>query len=428
MQISESGLNLIKSFEGLRLEAYKDPGGVLTIGWGSTEGVAEGLVIDEAEADRRLRADAAVAEIAVKRLVTTPLSQWQFDALTSFVFNCGQGTLARSRLLKAVNAGQFREAAELFDKHNKAKGRVLGGLTRRRAAESGLFQKGSDPSLPRALPGEALPESGLPPPPRRQPRQQPAPSRGFFAWIIEAFMGLFRRAAKPPAQILEEAPADGDPPWLIQGLKELGVKEVPGAAHNPAVLAYYREAGHPEIDNDETAWCAAFAGAMLERAGVPSSKDLAARSYLTWGKKLEKPRRGCVTVFWRGSPRSWTGHVAFWMGETAESVTVLGGNQGNAVSLAQYPKSQVLGYYWPVTGSNSRTFRASALGVLLGDGLTGIGTAIAVSPEEVFAFSETLKSLTPYWPYATAAGIIISLLTRLVIVWARSDDLEKKGR
>ena len=143
----------------------------------------------------------------------------------------------------------------------------------------------------------------------------------------------------------------GATPWMPIARGELGTREVAGAGSNPDVVEYYAEAGHPEIQNDEPAWCSAFVGAMLTRAGYPNTGSLAARSYLQYGRKLDAPEPGCIVVFWRGSPTSWQGHVAFFVAESVGRVRVLGGNQSNAVTEAEYPKSQVLGYRWPQKAS-----------------------------------------------------------------------------
>lgn len=140
MQISKAGLDLIKQFEGLYLHAYRCPAGVPTIGYGHTAGVAMGQTITQQQADDYLRRDVRQFERAVSRLVRVPLTQGQFDALVSFTFNLGEGALAQSTLLRLLNAGDYASAAAQFDRWNKAGGRVLPGLVRRRAAERALFE------------------------------------------------------------------------------------------------------------------------------------------------------------------------------------------------------------------------------------------------------------------------------------------------
>src|SRR5690349_24139317 len=103
-------------------------------------------------------------------------------------------------------------------------------------------------------------------------------------------------------------------PWLELAEAEKGTKEIAGAGDNPAILAYYVEAGHKEAEHDETPWCAAFVGAMLKRAGYPNTGSLSARSYLTYGTKLDTPREGCIVVMRRGNS-AWEGHVGFFVSD-----------------------------------------------------------------------------------------------------------------
>ena len=136
------------------------------------------------------------------------------------------------------------------------------------------------------------------------------------------------------------------PKWLSEAWRELGQREVSGTGDNPRVMALYREAGHAEIQHDETAWCAAFAGACLARAGFKGSGSLMARSYLEWGEEAHEPRTGAIAVLSRaGDPAS--GHVGFLIGATDGSVILLGGNQGDAVSVTAFPRSRLLGLRWP---------------------------------------------------------------------------------
>lgn len=144
MRISDAGLELIIRFEGLRLEAYKDPVGIWTIGCGHTgPDVRSGLKISRARAMQLLREDVREAEDAVNRLVQAPLNQAQFDALSSFAFNAGGGALGASTLLRRLNAGDQRGAQGEFAKWVKGTigGRkvTLPGLVRRRAAEAQMF-------------------------------------------------------------------------------------------------------------------------------------------------------------------------------------------------------------------------------------------------------------------------------------------------
>ena len=149
-EISNEGLALVRHFESLFLTAYKDGGGVWTIGWGHTglqhqDGtVYPGRKITKPEAVQLLAYDMNQFESRVIALVTVPLTQWEFDALVSFDFNTGGLTLrkgAPSTLLRKLNAGDREGAAAEFLKWNKDNGKVVKGLTRRRNAERAMFLK-----------------------------------------------------------------------------------------------------------------------------------------------------------------------------------------------------------------------------------------------------------------------------------------------
>jgi lysozyme len=149
MKTSPTGIGLIKSSEGLRLKAYPDPGtGGLpwTIGYGSTSGVTQKMVITEAQAEQMLAADLVRFERAVERLVRVPLNQGQFDALVSFTYNVGEGNFTKSTLLRKLNAGDTAGAAEQFKRWVNAGGKVLPGLVKRRAAERALFLVSREPN------------------------------------------------------------------------------------------------------------------------------------------------------------------------------------------------------------------------------------------------------------------------------------------
>lgn len=150
MKIGPKGLALIKSYEQLRLTAYNTDGaGVWTIGWGHTgmvdgKPVARGMKITKAKADQLLRHDLAWAQAAVNRGLRIEVAQEQFDAMVSLCFNIGAGRFARSSVLRFTNRGQFDKAARSFALWNKAKGRVLSGLIRRRAEEAALYAEAQD--------------------------------------------------------------------------------------------------------------------------------------------------------------------------------------------------------------------------------------------------------------------------------------------
>lgn len=143
MTPSDGCYNLIKHFEGCSLEAYADPATGAepwTIGYGHTgPEVHPGMTITQDEADALLREDAEKVAKQITPMVHVPLSQEEFDALVCFVFNVGIGNFAKSTLLKKLNAGDYEGAANELPKWNKAAGKVMAGLTRRRNAERDLF-------------------------------------------------------------------------------------------------------------------------------------------------------------------------------------------------------------------------------------------------------------------------------------------------
>ena len=98
-----------------------------------------------------------------------------------------------------------------------------------------------------------------------------------------------------------------------------------------------------EVDPAVTPWCAAFVNKSLEMAGIPGTDSLLARSFLNYGVPTDNPQMGDLVVFKRGGP-SWQGHVGFYVDEDETKIYVLGGNQGNKVSIRGYPKKDFLGY------------------------------------------------------------------------------------
>ena len=139
MKISNTGIDLIKHFEGCETAAYKCPAGVWTIGYGHIKGVQEGDVITETQAHEMLVEELSEYENYIHDLVECPLNQNQFDALVSWVFNLGSGNLASSTLLRVLNSGEYKGVPEQIMRWNKAGGKVLAGLTKRRQAEAELF-------------------------------------------------------------------------------------------------------------------------------------------------------------------------------------------------------------------------------------------------------------------------------------------------
>lgn len=138
-KINQKGLDLIKTFEGLRLSSYDDGVGVWTIGYGHTKNIRSGMTISKEQAERYLKEDLERFEKAVERLVKVQITDNQFSALVAFTFNIGDGAFAYSTLLRLLNEARYHEAAQQFLKWDKAQGKVFPGLTRRRGAEMRLF-------------------------------------------------------------------------------------------------------------------------------------------------------------------------------------------------------------------------------------------------------------------------------------------------
>jgi len=144
MKTSENGINLIKQFEGLRLEAYKCPAGDWTIGYGHTgDDIKEGDKITRENAEFLFKQDIKSAEYCIKTEVHRELTQNQYDALVSFIFNAGSFKFRHSTMLKRLNDGNFEAAAEQLDKWIYSKKTILPGLVKRRKAEKELFLKNS---------------------------------------------------------------------------------------------------------------------------------------------------------------------------------------------------------------------------------------------------------------------------------------------
>ena len=217
-RVSAAGRALIKAHEGLRLKAYPDPasgGDPWTIGYGHTKGVKPGDVITEAQADAFLAEDLAWVEAAINRLVSSPISQQQFDALASLIFNIGAGAFERSTLLRELNRHDHAAAAAQFSRWIRAAGKVMPGLVKRRAEEAAMFRAGmyvpavqeNAPTAPPAPSAPPLVQPGpepidyhapsgeapewVPPPPRKEPIMAP-----FIAAALPAIVQSIPQLAK----------------------------------------------------------------------------------------------------------------------------------------------------------------------------------------------------------------------------------------
>lgn len=135
-----------------------------------------------------------------------------------------------------------------------------------------------------------------------------------------------------------------EPKWIAEARKNLGISEIEGPQHAAEILQYWKDIKRGGIKDDETPWCAAFVGAMLERSGIRSTRFESAKSYLDWGDALQGPVYGCIAVL----SRSGGGHVGFVVGQDAAGdLMILGGNQADAVNIKAFPCSRVISYRWP---------------------------------------------------------------------------------
>ncbi len=142
MRVSESGVRFLKDREGFRERAYKDTGGVWTVGYGTTDGVSEGMTVTKELADKLLRSHLRSIEVLLNHEVKQALSQHQFDALASFIYNVGFRAFTASTLLKKINLLQMGEVPGELKKWVYDNGKVIEGLKQRRLLEARLFRNG----------------------------------------------------------------------------------------------------------------------------------------------------------------------------------------------------------------------------------------------------------------------------------------------
>ena len=128
--------------------------------------------------------------------------------------------------------------------------------------------------------------------------------------------------------------------------KEIGVTEIPGAQHNAQILTYAKEAGFSNIKDDETPWCSIFMNWVASKAGLETTNQANARSWLNVGIPVVNPEPGDIVIFWREDPNSYKGHVGVFMGYSQDRsrIYTLGGNQSNMVSQSAYSAAELLGF------------------------------------------------------------------------------------
>jgi len=135
--------------------------------------------------------------------------------------------------------------------------------------------------------------------------------------------------------------------WYSLALEEMGQRERPGDEHNPRILQYHMSTSIKSTE-DEVSWCSAFVNWCIINSGKKGTNSAVARSWLKWGKQLDKPKIGAITVLWRKSRYSWQGHVGFFVSQSDTHISLLGGNQHDRVCISSYEKQRLLGYRWPV--------------------------------------------------------------------------------
>jgi len=164
LSFSDAGVDHLKKWEGVELEAYQDTGGVWTIGVGHTRGVTEGMTITEDQAEAFLRQDIGWAEAVVDRYVKVPLTQSQYDILVSFAFNVGEGQFRTSTLLRKLNAGNYDAVPRQLLRWTYDNGEYIQGLKNRRIAEAAMWNEAPVEmpvtAKPERRPGKVEPDKG----------------------------------------------------------------------------------------------------------------------------------------------------------------------------------------------------------------------------------------------------------------------------
>jgi uncharacterized protein (TIGR02594 family) len=123
---------------------------------------------------------------------------------------------------------------------------------------------------------------------------------------------------------------------------EIGVKEEEGPLNNGRIIQYHK-ACDSKYTSDSISWCSSFINFCLQQAGGRGTRSAMARSFLSWGKKVTKPKAGDLVIFSRGTD-GISGHVGFYVKESKSHISVLGGNQSDAVNISSYAKTRVLGF------------------------------------------------------------------------------------
>lgn len=281
-------------------------------------------------------------------------------------------------------------------------------------------------------------------------QEQPAPVAALLAPAVR------RRSAddesEEPGDGSDVPPAPGSPAWISVANRWVGTAEaLPNGRKNPDVCAMFEAVDYYDaatVDCRKVMWCAVFVNFCLTSAGVPGTRSAAARSFSERPRLFEDlkgvPRPGCIVVLSSKDRGPEAGHVGFYAGEApGNKVRILGGNQGDAVSVAAFPKARVIGYFWPRGVSKSRTLRGTA-GVIGGTAVAGGITAYGeFAPDPVTDVAETARNTleTIQGPLeasghpkalklATAIGLAVMAITlglAVYTLWRQLKD-HKQGR
>jgi uncharacterized protein (TIGR02594 family) len=205
-----------------------------------------------------------------------------------------------------------------------------------------------------------------------------------------------------------------DPLWLDLARSDLGVSEVVGPKASLVIKGYFRDAGHPEIEDDETAWCAAASCSWLKRAGFPvppRATSLMAMSFESYGVALDEFRPGAICVFYRGAKRekTWQRHVAIGVRETKTHIVCIGGNQSNSVSEQKFAKKDLVAMRWPVAATVRDLRSAGSEDIATADTLKKVAMAAGGTAATGAAAHQATGPMVPDITITDASGQLTAL-------------------
>lgn len=193
-----------------------------------------------------------------------------------------------------------------------------------------------------------------------------------------------------------------EPKWLEIARAHHGEREVKGRLDNPIIVAMFADCGWDD-EADETAWCAAFVGSCLKRAGYPippKTVNLMARSYLRYGQKLAAPTPGCIAVWPRGKPPSGHVNIVVAVNHEAGTVRCIGGNQSDAVTTSTHLMSKAIGWRWPVAATEKALIEAGSKDIKAKRDLTTVATGGGVATGVGMAAKDIVEKLPDPPPVA----------------------------